>query len=969
MSLIHEWLKPRLEAASGQDRILIRDPFRLLSDSDGFLHQFAKTHGFTVLVASTNLVFRDLYEKARQDEGGSRLLIVDRATPRQRSQGGRVAAVAPFYPDLLAETSPEARIEIGLRGFLQEWTHDPLWPARVEDPRFSRLITAHLKGVLVAHRNLRMAYPDRFTDRDLEVIIAYAAMGVPESAFRHQDAEEYWKIALLGPRAFEELESIAPTITRPIREKLRQAAPPFCHFATHDPELVLRAFYLGVILSQHVENWSPLLANIDPDLSPLAHLSSQALMDAADKLQNLDPKRVRIEIAQVENSLTAAHLEFLVFSQWNWHDPKRWADAFRRERSSGLLRSLILLLALDDSLGTNPAAGSHKELHQLLTDPVGAGLPAGELPDAAEGAIREAYLLALSVQALRRDLVLGNKNLGMLKPAQLSLAPFLKLWKEQRVSGLEYRVSLLERKVHHGRMLPRAEADLPPRCRAALESIRSRLGALETDVGSQLQSLDARFQDLVGRDYPGWVSGKGEITTTSSFLERILKPHWDPQREKAVLFIFDGMRIDIWQELVWPALEDRLEALVDQVGSSLLPSETHISRKAISAGTTPDGFDSHAAESTLLESALAQKFQWRGAVDTVAPDSAGTGETVRYRAGNLDVYILDLCDKELHKIGVKTLADRRQVPERPLVFIYQQLIKNIIDHEVMTIVRALTPGTKVFVTADHGFSRVGREKLWLDAEWLNAAEDCNYLNARLRLPLSELGVPGKVRANCMEFSMVELKMPDSESGFDKATHTALQKRFSGVIFPRVGYAFSRPQASFKPFAYTHGGVSLGEMLVPMVVAKVREADAGWLAVGEIDGPDELLEGQAGTFTLSLRSRKAGEDQEELKVQVEGGIEAEGGQTSVPRVVVFLEGDEVAPSFEITPDAALATAEERKAGTMGAAVVLTVGRREGGKWIRVVRRKRVTVRLNSERIARRIPPQLGAILGLTPKNMS
>ena len=53
-------------------------------------------------------------------------------------------------------------------------------------------------------------------------------------------------------------------------------------------------------------------------------------------------------------------------------------------------------------------------------------------------------------------------------------------------------------------------------------------------------------------------------------------------------------------------------------------------------------------------------------------------------------------------------------PSRPLAYIYQQQLKNIIDTEVMAIVRKLAPGTKVFVVADHGFGPVAREKLWFD---------------------------------------------------------------------------------------------------------------------------------------------------------------------------------------------------------------------------------------------------------------
>jgi len=103
---------------------------------------------------------------------------------------------------------------------------------------------------------------------------------------------------------------------------------------------------------------------------------------------------------------------------------------------------------------------------------------------------------------------------------------------------------------------------------------------------------------------------------------------------------------------------------------------------------------------------LTREFNYSGDAEVITPDTAATGETVRFRAGNFEVYIFELCDKELHKIQMKTLPDGREVPTRPLAFIYQQHLKNIIDTEVMAIVRNLAPGTKVLVTADHGFGRV-----------------------------------------------------------------------------------------------------------------------------------------------------------------------------------------------------------------------------------------------------------------------
>src|SRR5262249_11397722 len=73
--------------------------------------------------------------------------------------------------------------------------------------------------------------------------------------------------------------------------------------------------------------------------------------------------------------------------------------------------------------------------------------------------------------------------------------------------------------------------------------------------------VNRRFQELVVAQYPSWLAADGEVRLTSQFLRRCVKPHWDPQREKAVIFIFDGMRYDVWDEMLRPMLLDRLEVI------------------------------------------------------------------------------------------------------------------------------------------------------------------------------------------------------------------------------------------------------------------------------------------------------------------------------------------------------------------------------------------------------------------------
>ena len=77
--MISAWAKSKIEAVRECDRILVRDSLRLLREADGVIHGFARQNGFTVIVSATNLVFRELYEKATADPETKKLLIIDRA--------------------------------------------------------------------------------------------------------------------------------------------------------------------------------------------------------------------------------------------------------------------------------------------------------------------------------------------------------------------------------------------------------------------------------------------------------------------------------------------------------------------------------------------------------------------------------------------------------------------------------------------------------------------------------------------------------------------------------------------------------------------------------------------------------------------------------------------------------------------------------------------------------------------------
>ena len=509
--MLQSWIISKLEPVKECNRVLVRDPLQLIGEADGTIHRFACENGYTVVKAATNLAFRDLYDQVCADPEIAKILVIDRAPARRRATSSITKAPPPFYPDLLAHTPPDCRINLDLRQFLKEATGDDNWPAETNDPRYARLIVRNLEAVQRAHKNLRAAHPTRFDDHDFRTIVAFAALGVAESAFKKPNAEDYWKIGLLSYEALEELETLTPEITKPIRDELRKAPAPFCHFANHSADLVVRAFYLSVILSQHSENWNLLLANVDPDLKPLSDIKPNILKDAAPRLVGLDRDQAHRDLTSVEKSLTKEILQFLLIEQLKLDTAAGFAGALEREGYSTTIASLALLMALANLVSASPAKPEQQKILQALF-PEG-GKKAARFIDIRPGStfaqLKEAYLLADQCNRLRDQLALAVKNLKVMKPEELSFKHFREVWNDQKINRIEYYLSALQRLAQTGNLLIRHEDELPSLFSNTLAALQQRLDTVKEEINRNLDEINARFQQLVAREYPYWVKEIG----------------------------------------------------------------------------------------------------------------------------------------------------------------------------------------------------------------------------------------------------------------------------------------------------------------------------------------------------------------------------------------------------------------------------------------------------------------------------
>lgn len=971
---ILDWLMSRLDTLRAEDTILVCDPLHLLAEHENTIHTFASAQGYSVIIAATNLAFRELYEQVQADPDLTRLLVIDR-TPQSRRQASSVAKAPPlFYPELLERTSPAALITLDLRQLLVEFTSDHDWPQLANEQRYADLIREHLNDVLEAHKHLRTAHQTRFSDADFQTIVAYAALGIAGTAFEKLTAADYWRVSLLGQRELARLELSTPQITRPIQENLAKAPAPFCWFGKYDSETVLRAFYLSVILAQHTPDWRLLLGQADASLTHLNTITPEILQDAANKLVELAPARAQEDLQEVEKQLGNDALQRLFLDALKGAEPEQTAVLLEREHYSTLLRNCALFFALDHLLAPTPHKQERQRIEAVLED-THSGRFVEQRSSLAWTELQEAYHLAGAIQDARAELGRSLKRVRMAlrnAPKTLTFTMFREIWKTARINRLEYYLSALRRLVDHADLLERPAATLPEAFHEAQKRVQERVKTIEKEVFALLNDLNSLFQDLVDQHYPQWLANDGEVYFSSQFIRRCLKPYWDPQREKAVVLLFDGMRYDIWDEIVRPTLIDRMTLLQELPASSILPSETHVSRWAIAAGEEPEkfGIKQHPGENELLQRALQRDLNYSVPVEVITPDGSGTGETVRYRAGNLLYYIFEFCDKELHKIGMRKLPDGRVEPTRPLAFIYQQYVKNFVDTEVMAIVRQLEPGTKVFIVSDHGFGRVGQEWLGIDPQDLNENDDCMYLHTVLKVPFNRARLSQKVENNSIDFSVEELRYPRSET-IHRRNGDVITYQYRSVLFPRTGYSFSRNGSPYRPPAYSHGGISLQELLIPMIVLQVKEPGEAFLTLQAIQGPAEVVEGEEAAFRMRLgRGGEKKKVQRELRVDVEAsyrGSDENQEAIVLPQQVIYVTqaGGEVI--YRFCPDPAKATDEEHRQGVMQRELALVVRYREGDQVTRKVQTHRFAVRLNSERIVRRVPTSLGSILGLTPKS--
>ncbi len=731
-----------------------------------------------------------------------------------------------------------------------------------------------------------------------------------------------------------------------LKSQIEQADKPWCWMLDNEPHAVVRAFTLSAIMHQHGLEYSVLLANFDVGLERFKAIPKKSIEYTIKDMLKGDPDQIADDVAAVETFLMEEpekRLAFLLADRLTLDNPDYARKVLLTEKLSSLVRSMALLSLLIDLL-TNRKKEYHKLILESLDQEGTKGKEdtlsiAARRPTPQWATLLATYRRTIQFFEIAEKLKAHVHKLKVLKPDQLQFDQFYQLWNDDKANRLDYYMSGLRRLMGVGDIFPVPKKQFWPMLTQRLDTASQRLDESIKAAEQDVDVANTKFQDLYHANYVKWINqADSPPIFTHQFVPRVLKSQWDSQSgQKAVILIFDGLRVDAWEELVRPVLEEKYDVLEQLPGSALLPSETHLSRKAISAGCLPVGFSS-TTENALLENALKTYLGLIVKFKVEKQDEAvECGISARYTSGPIDMVIFNFTDKKLHN------------NKDELAFIYDTVVLQTLREDVRSVLRELPDDATVFIISDHGFTPVPVPTFVVPDQVLTDSGDVKYRVGRLKKPLE-----GSDARNGIVFKVSDMGIPDKTG---KAKWS-----FNYVLFPRPGLTLQRPQGRHDPERYTHGGLSLAECMIPVIVLgpKVKFEPAFDLVGIRFDGV--LAEGQPLDVVLTAKAKKPVKEELLFQLQVDAGLD-----DIQPRKEVFT-GTEQEFRIHWTPKLDNLTAEEQKTGKVVKQVTAIASYRWQNRTVRTTIHGKVEIQLDTTRIRRRLDSKLDSIMGMVPAGL-
>jgi CheY-like chemotaxis protein len=332
------------------------------------------------------------------------------------------------------------------------------------------------------------------------------------------------------------------------------------------------------------------------------------------------------------------------------------------------------------------------------------------------------------------------------------------------------------------------------------------------------RDANREFFRSIGRSYPQWLD-EDEVLLPHRVLDRLLLPSLD-RGEKVLFVVLDCLRADQW--LVMEPRVRELFALEPAFGLSLVPTATPFSRNALFAGALPvairaqrpdlweDDFFSEASmnahEEELLRWALDERRRGRFTLHYERVDGGGPAQGLAQRlaaANDIDLYavVYGFVDMLVHKRTVSDVIREITATEGA----YRALTAAWFAHSPLDLLfrTAAAVGRTVVVVSDHGSIPVHRP--------------ARVVGDRATTTAVRYKVGRNIRADRRH--AIDIRDPQ-RWGLPAAalsTNYLVAGEDFFFVYPNQQRQYERRLAG----TFQHGGLSLEEMVVPMMLMRPK----------------------------------------------------------------------------------------------------------------------------------------------------
>ena len=333
----------------------------------------------------------------------------------------------------------------------------------------------------------------------------------------------------------------------------------------------------------------------------------------------------------------------------------------------------------------------------------------------------------------------------------------------------------------------------------------------------QKQEANASFAKFVKRNYEDWMKGIGRPRMSTDIFSQSIFPMLD-EGKKVFLVVIDNFRLDQWRTIA-PLLSEWYTA-TEEIYCSILPTATQYARNAIFSGLMPDRIaqmfpdlwvdededeGKNLNEAPLIETQL-RRYRRREHFSYHKVNETSYGErlvaNLKSLAQNeLNVVVMNFIDMLSHaRTEQKTIRELASTEAA-----YRALTRTWFEHtSTIDLFRRMAEmGYHVVVTTDHGTIRVDNP--------VKIVGDKN-VNTNLRYKI------GKNLAY-NPHDVYEVKRP-RDFGLPALNLSSAYVFATGRDFFAYPNNYNHYVSYYKD-TFQHGGISMEEMLVPLVTLAPR----------------------------------------------------------------------------------------------------------------------------------------------------